>query len=334
MNYKYINEDEYSRRFPFCKNSEKKNPKYQIHFCIYAINTQLYIEGMYGSESESTDYLDIPELYNAKYPFLQFVTEKSTEPNPQYSFPQKEYECPNIENENDNDHDDTDPLQIHFEKECFQTVFGMFTDTSKIHLQNISIQSLYKGFIEEGDHLYVLFDMSTFIHELKPLYTWAIIDELVFKQKIYDIPVHQDTIRFFKKNPQLRYIQTIDSYEYPFPFQLYMYKIENNEYKTVIRSSDPNNSYIIPSEHTHLGTAYYFTANPINIPADTCKRFCGFIVKCIYDIVIKEDQLFYEDLPIDKIKFEEKILNASTVYFHENGVQYWGIKNNTHFMEL
>lgn len=329
MNYKYINEDEYSR---FIKPPETQNKKYQIYYCIYAINTQLYVEGTYDSD-ESTDYLDIPELYNAKYPFLQFITEKSSENN--YSFPKKEYECPNIE---DSDESDPDPLQIHFEKECFQTMFGMFTDISEIHSQNTSIQSLYKGFIEEGDHLYVLFDMTTFIDKLNPSYKWAIIDELVFKQKIYDTPVHKDTILFFKKNPRLRYIQTIDSYEYPFPFQLYMYKIETNnetetKYKTVL-NDDPKNSDIIPSEHTHLGSAYYFSTDPINMPADKCKRYCCFIVKCIYDIVLQADQIVYEDLLIDKIQLEEKILSASTIYFHENNIQYWGIKNNTHFISF
>lgn len=343
MNYKYIENEKYSKLIQLCIDSD--NTPYSIHFCAYNINTQLYIEGNKTQQNDiiEDDYLDTYEIYNDVYPFLQFIVEKK--PNSlgsnEYSLPTFEYTCPNIESISSiksshmfSEDDEREPLQIHFENECFEKLFNMFTDISEIHTKNISISEFYKGFIKnEENQIHVLFDMSKLIDKLKPEYTLAIIDELVFKQKIYDTPVCKNIIRFFKKNNELRYIQTIDGYDYPFPFQLYMYKIENNSKYYI--SKDSNELYV-PSEHSVLGSAYYFFNNLENIDMNNCKRFCCFIVKCVYDIHLKDDQIYYngELIDEDRTAFNDIILGSSSIYFHENNRQHWGIKNNLHFTEF
>lgn len=325
MNYKYIEDNQYSRLFPLYQENNKTN-LYHIHFCMYNINTELYIEGNRANIDD--DYLDIPELYNAYYPFLQFVVEKKD--TNEYIFPTIDYVSPNIEELSDDD--ERSPLQIHFENTCFQTIFNMFTDISEIHMQNIQLEQLYKGFITHDDnHIFVLFDIGSLIHQLKPSYTLAIIDELVFKQKIYDVSVSKLIIQFFKTNNELRYIKTVDGHDYPFPFQLYMLNIKKEE--TVLKES---RELIIPGEHNRLGLAYYFSTNPINATEMDCKRFSCFIVKCLYDIVLKDSDLYYNDELIDdeNTSFTDKLLAATTFYFHEKEVQYWGVKNVLHFCEI
>lgn len=342
MNYKYIDDEKYKKILTLCIDGDNSIP-YSIHFCIFNINTEIYIEGNktpIHNAGITDDYLDIPEIYNETYPFLQFIVEKKNGlfASNEYSFPTIEYKCPHIDstthpNSIISEYDEKDPLQIHFENECFEKLFNMFSDISEIHTKNLSISDFYKGFIKmDESQIYVLFDMSPLIHKLKSEYTLAIIDELVFKQKIYDVPVNKNIINFFKENNELRYIQSDNGNDYPFPFQLYMCKIENE--LTHYISKDSKDLYV-PSEHSVFGSAYYFSNNPDN-EMNTYKRFSCFIVKCVYDIRLKDDQLYYNDELIDedKTKFNDIILSASSFYFHEKDIQYWGIKNNLHFTEL
>lgn len=344
MNYKYIEDDQYSKLINLCLDAD--DTPYSIHFCVYNINTELYIEGNKYTPDDiiDDDYLDVYELYNTIYPFLQFVVEKKSNSlgSLEYSFPTLEYICPNIESISSiksthmvSEYDEREPLQIHFENECFEKLFNMFTDISEIHAKNISISEFYKGFIKkEGENqIVVLFDMSKLMHKLKPEYTLAIIDELVFKQKIYNTPVSKSIILFFKQNKELRYIQTIDGHDYPFPFQLYMYKIENNTNQYI---SKDYTELCVPSEHNVFGSAYYFFTHSEKIDTSVCKRFCCFIVKCVYDIQLKDGQIYYNGTLVDEDKttFNDIILGASSFYFHENNIQYWGIKNNLHFTEF
>jgi len=71
MNYKYIEDEKYSKLINLCLDAN--DTPYSIHFCVYNINTELYIEGNKYTPDDiiEDDYLDVYELYNTVYPFLQ-----------------------------------------------------------------------------------------------------------------------------------------------------------------------------------------------------------------------------------------------------------------------
>jgi hypothetical protein len=328
ITYKYIDDDQLNRMFGFCMNTQ--DTMYNVHFAMFSINTKCFVEGTY-EESEYTEELsDIQSKYNERYPFLQFIMKKEAEV---YSFPQMQYQCPSIK-ENTNFSQDSGELsseeksqeQIHFETECFKYLFSILQDESQIHQQQIDISSLYKGFLEKDEsNLFVFFDITSLISKLKPDFTIAIIDEIVYKKIIYSTPVNELITDFFKQNKQLCSIKTIDDKLYPFPFQLYSCKFTDEYENILIENPEKYSSY----EHSFFGIAYYFTTLPIiNSNVESLKRYACFIINGLY---IKGD--INELQEEEKEEYQKQILPASTIYFHENNLQLWGIKNISQFVE-
>jgi len=328
ITYKYIDDDQLNKMFGFCMNTQ--DTTYNIHFAMFSINTKCFIEGTY-EESEYTEELsDIQSKYNERYPFLQFFMNKEDD---MYSFPIIQYQCPVIKESTDFSQDNGEPIveeksqeQIHFETECFKYLFSILQDESQIHEQQLDISSLYKGFLEKDEtNLFVFFDITSLISKLKPGFTIAIIDEIVYKKIIYSTPVNEIVTNFFKQNKQLCSIKTIDDKIYPFPFQLYSCKF-TDEYENIsIESPEKYPSY----EHSFFGIAYYFTTLPIiNSNVETLKRYACFIINGLY---IKGD--INELQEEEREEYQKQILPASTIYFHENNLQLWGIKNISQFIE-
>jgi len=328
ITYKYIDDDQLNKMFGFCMDTQDK--MYNVHFAMFSINTKCFVEGTY-EESEYTEELsDIQSKYNERYPFLQFIMKKEDEA---YSFPQMQYQCPSIK-ENTNFSQDSGELtseeksqeQIHFETECFKYLFSILQDESQIHEQQIDISLLYKGFLEKDEsNLFVFFDITSLISKVKPDFTIAIIDEIVYKKIIYSTPVNELITDFFKQNKQLCSIKTLDDKLYPFPFQLYSCKFTDEYENILIENPEKYSSY----EHSFLGIAYYFTTLPIiNSNVESLKRFACFIINGLY-IKGDIDELQEEE----KEEYQKQILPASTIYFHENNLQLWGIKNISQFIE-
>ena len=130
---------------------------------------------------------------------------------------------------------------------------------------------------------------------------------------------------------------------------------------------------ILPFEHPLLGYGYFFTSEPLANTSNinNLQRFSCFIVNCFYafnlskeslkitfneepstttttsndDISIVLSSLRTSDTSLTNEKEEingvhesneilENIMAASSVYFNENGVQYWFIKNISHFTKI
>jgi hypothetical protein len=323
--YKYIDDDQLSKNFGFCMDTENKT--FKVYVAMFSINQSCFIEGEYEETEYTNDITDDQFKYNTRYPFLQFYME--TKPD-MYSFPQMDYECPIIntplEEDGEPDSEEKPQEQTHFETECFKYLLSMFSDDNMIHTKNIDISKLYKGFMEYDDStVFVFFDVSTLISEIKRELTLAIIDEIVYKKTIYSTPVDTVVSDFFKKNGQLCNIKTTENQVYPFPFQLYLCDF-TDEYEN-IRIDNPQK--YVAFEHPFFGIAYYFTTLPIvNTDVSSLKRFSCFITNGLY---IKGDIDSLEEE--EKEKYQNQLITASSFYFHENLLQLWGIKNISHFIE-
>jgi hypothetical protein len=327
-NYKYIEDDQLSKMFGFCMNTENKT--FKVYFALFSINQSCFIEGEYEETAYTSDIADNQSKYNTHYPFLQFHMETQTDI---YSFPQMDYECPvinipadSLQEGGEPDSDEKSQEQIHFETECIKYFLSMFSDDNIIHAQKMNISNLYKGFMEYDDTtVFVFFDISTVLHELKRELTIAILDEILYKKIVYSTPVDPVLTDFFKKNNELCNLKTLENQIYPFPFQLYLCNF-TDEYEN-IRLDNPQK--YLSFEHPFFGIAYYFSTSPIvNTDVSSLKRFSCFITNGLY---IKGN---LDDLEEDeKEKYRNQIITASSFYFHENLLQLWGIKNISHFIQ-
>lgn len=332
----YIDDDYLSRNIDLCSNNEK----YNLHFCLYNINKDCFIEGVNEKDDDEMFY-----FFNKYFPFLQFYMKNV---NNMYQFPQLEFQCPVFNNNNTNNINNTNnneiteeeeedenyksQSQIYFENECFKFLLSHFENTSILHSSPPDfLTKMYKGFKEFKDketntnHIFVFFDITSCIQYFKKeQHILGIIDEIVFKQKIRSIRINPLYYRFFKNNKKLLYLKNGDTV-LPFPFQLYMCKKNQDNTLTNIQ----NGEIISTIEHEVFGPSYIFTTEPYGENIENNIRISCFIIKSIYylqDIAEK---------PIENnTKKEEDILYASTIYYHENGIQYWSIKNNNHFTIL
>ena len=256
--YHYIGEEDLTKLFGFCQSLDVS---YQIHLCAYAFDF-CYIEGKVSADvPEMKEIENTMNRYNTYYPYIKYFFKKE-EGGAHYTFPSFVYQCPVINTLHPDerkessfsrggtgpetgtasivdelDLDDKSPEQIHFETECFQRVVSMLQDETAIHEEEISVDHMYKGYVQYGtNHLFLFYDITPFQQKIKPEYAEGIIDELLYKKKIGAVPIDTQVVDFFKKNYHLTSITTEDGYHIPFPFQLYMCSYKNNQYGNLSKS--------------------------------------------------------------------------------------------------
>ena len=372
--YKYIESDELSKNFGFCMNNQSK--EFTIYFVLYEIK-YLFVEGVIDpipkinfckEKTEPgiflTSRLTEPNLF---YPYLKFVIEKKEET---YSFPSMKHVC--MQNYSQETHADTKGWngaerssiptttkfrnevedsdnvedkssdQIYFETECIKHVLELFSDTSILHNENLDI---YKGFVEhDNNSIFAFFDISSLSKFLKPPYITAIVDEVFYKEKIYSVPIDPIISSFFDKNIRFIDLMSVDDDKIlKFPFQLYLCKLENEQYENVKKGE-----IIQPFEHPFFGYSYYFSSNPLDSDESNINELIRFncftfrnlyIMNNITELSDQEKEYYKRGIETNNIEINpylptiENIQEATTISFIENGVQLWSIKNILHFTE-
>jgi len=372
--FKYIDEGQLTKIFGFCQPS--LDISYNIHLCIYSFDN-CYIEGeSIGITTENIDESDNIanqlDNYNMYYPYIKYIVKKKEEGH--YDFPSFSYKCPIInsihEDNNepsqniDNNNLDKSPEQIHFETETFQFLLSHFQDDNTIHIKNISIDNIYKGYVEYTEtELFIFYDVTTFIKSLKSEYNECLMDEIIYKKKIYNTPIHPTIVDFFRNNIEFTTIRTDTGFHLPQPFQLYMCSYKENTYGSVLQTqtriqvggeyinlnpeemntqstsnsifssnSFQNKKEIIdqlleplnPVVHDVFGPCYIFT-NELIHENEIVDRIPVFIVNCFYITEIINEMT--ED---EKVNLRKKLIKSCSVYYHENNLQLWGIRNISH----
>ena len=310
--------------------------------------------------------LDKPNVF---YPYLKFVVEKKGDV---YSFPSTKYVCmqhssEEIQKDMENASEKS-MEQIYFETACYKYVFELFSETAGLHDENLDI---YQGFVEHDDAtIFAFFDVSRLSKYLKPSYIHACADEMFYKLKIYNTPIDPVLIAFFDKNE--RFVDLVSnetdkplsfepdkplsfepdkplSFEpdkpLSFPLQLYLCKLENGQYENVKKNQATQYQMF---EHPYFGYAYYFTTFPLDdTNVDELVRFVCFTKRISYmkkDTItgLTEEEKEYYKRGIENkettltalLPTIENLQTASTIYFIENGVQFWSVKNILHFTEI
>lgn len=351
--YKYITNKDFSTEF----DSDKD--EITVSLCVYHINTDCFLETTSVKDVNAylNDDIQRPDFKLKKLltsdgfaktsficPFLEFAM---IDTNDQYRFPSFKFQrveftgktvrkgTAKMDFEPDEDYIDY-PYgnSTYFENECFLQLFKLFKYIPHaLHLSNIN--DMYKGYIQtDVSHYTVMFDITEFLQInpslLKPEYIFAILDEIMYKKKIWNTPIDATVTKLFKTHKKLRSLTDENDVEYPIPLQTYMCEKKKDQY--VVRK---NNIY--PTVIEPFGLCYYMSNVHFDEKQD---RFAMFVVNCLYNIELKEDSSIL--IANTKGKFNElteeelssALLTNSTYHFNDIDIQIWGIRDNLHFTKL
>ena len=340
--------------------------KYHICVCAYALNTGCFLEGTEteGTETEGNLRENQFVSYNHYYPYLQFLVTKN---DADVGFPVLEYICPaGMVEEGGASTEETSTEETSTEEtrtegarikdECIRHMLDtLILPDTDLHMNNRNIIDTFKGFVRstgtssEGtsskgtsskgtptdeETVYIMIDLTLFQMDIRPEMKWAIVDELVYKKSVEGNPVGKDVAGFFDKYNCMGLLHTADEMraELPFPFQVYMCRRNQDGGYSNVLMSDSENEYLI--EHEKYGVGYLFTSESDFLGGNTIdnlRRYAMFVANCSY--ILPESGT----PSLDSETQEEETtpyLFSTTVYFVENGVQMWFVKNALHFKSI
>lgn len=245
------------------------------------------------------------------YPFINYIFENKSG---NYTFPSISLSCPN-----------TEDIDTYFKNECVKFVMDFLINTNITPEQ---LDNLYKGFIDENDNIYVFFDVTNVDINIKENITTAIMDEIINKHLINNVPVSPIVYNLFYKYNYLIHLLDENGYKVDIPLLLYGCRnVNENIYAPIeyanISIDITGNSDISRINHPVIGNYYYFSSTPINQNNNDMQTFLVFIENCLY--VLRDIELDnIENIQILNDNDEEK--EYSCVYFSENSLQLWCVK--------
>lgn len=302
--YYYLNDDPLSYEFSLDRDLTKT---YNLHLVLYKMNQVLPL------------------------PFLEFYLKSFTT---EFSFPHRVMlpevfsgvgENPDLEDDRvepsdmeDSADDDAEDVFLDQCKQFFQEVTGSpITD----------IESIYKGFVEKDNHIFIVIDSS----KLENLHltdgAWATLDEILRTKTVLGLPVAPLVVDLFLENKVLVNIKNEARENLPLVQVLYLCQkkgeiVENVYYMGEEPTAIPSLASLIHerTEHPTLKHIYLFSeqilsqeASPLHI-----KRYAMFI-----DDATRFDPTKGEPVPSEPI-----------VGFSENDINYWAVKSPKYFAEL
>lgn len=319
--YVYINDD-LSRDVGLHRDL---NLEYNLSICIYKINHEL------------------------RTPFLEFYFEKK---DGFYQFPETTITLNNIPENSD--------IDTYFLDECSR----LYNSTSlKNPTENIS--EIYKGFVDVGNNNIIAvfenpdFTQSTINEKMDVLenvdvlekapvlnnentqdeYIWAILDEIIIKTRILDIPFKQYIIDMFNEYNVLNNIKDSTNFPIEKPIILYQcngtYKnYENNYYNENEHRSKSISILDERVEHDVFGNIYLFSIEPLEYNnLSKIKRYAAFVNNTLYmlnDTNVTKEELVGDETDISKLPFK----TYHCISFKEDDKDYWSINTNQLFVEL
>ena len=240
------------------------------------------------------------------------------------------------------EHTDESQEHIFFMNECSQALLKILPIHDMFDPE--TLQTMYKGFAESGDDLYIMFDATTIPVNINPSkYVWTIIDEIINSQKVLSKQVSQDLSKLFLKIPELADILDKDGHKIMRPNALYLctnmtkspdnptIEIPDTTYKNIHKSVDNTISILDNTvDHPWLGTNYFFTSRALDgVDYKTVIRYAVFTYSARY--ILKEMESISQEEKDAFSKILEEETDNSSVYFWENGIQMWCIKSSDQF---
>ena len=269
FNYKYLHDNPLSREFNYKRDYTKL---YKISLCLYKINTD--------SRTLFLEYLFVKKDGNYQFPqadlimsnFTQMLTPPSMQIMP----------TDNLTDADDNT-DDTDD-----ETELLNQCSQLFNKITSLTLD----KTMYQGFLEDDSNIFIFLNYTDAESDIEITESkWAILDEIVTKRSILDIPIITSNYELFYKNLILLQLFDYNNQEIIKPIAAYLCETKPNEtddYNNVYYAETENNlsttSLIQPKiDHPIFGDVYLFSNNQLNYTnLNKIKRFALFIDSAVY----------------------------------------------------
>lgn len=269
---------------------------YRIHLCIYKINLE------------------------CKTPFIQFLVNNTDIP----SFPNiDDFVCQTVE--------DVEPNTIFMNK-CIYEIVNI------LNIHNIFgvelLEKMYKGFVEQDDNIFVVFECLTELDHIATKITrWCILAEIIDDVKIDNKFMNPIMKSFLSQNLFMTEIFDINDNVYQNPIILYL--CENGQDENEIIIGTTTRFIDTTMKHEWLGEYYFFTSDDSIIDISNSKTI-------LQRYAVFTDNSKYVLSDISKINDNQKkvfLRNSSdslvlSVYFHQGGKQYWYVKNNNNFTRI
>jgi len=314
LKWSYLDDDPLSKSFGYKRDLQKPC---KIALCLYDMNE------------------------SANLPFLQFLFEKKEE---SYQLPSTDLNMQQFETliqsfqqiapeqsqgEEEVDDDDQDEIEDEFLSQCSQ------------YVQKISgiAESSYKGFIEMGDTIYVVYDCAGHYDEIPDgsPYIWVTLDEIINKKRILDVPIVDPTVDFFIANSVIRRIKYDNGEAVETPIVGYLCTQNGEEFKNTYYAEGSTRSLINPMmEHPLLGNVYLFSYNPTEYEnLNKIKRYVLFVRDTLYlsnnNFPLSDFFIETENEPNNFIKTSK---NYSWLCFYDKEKEFWSTKESDLFTEL
>jgi len=330
--YVYLEHDVLSKEFSFDRETPILQQKpHKIKLCLFSINETLPRPFLEFFFENSNGVYQFPSINLVMEPFLPIIKkEDDTKINMTdiAIIPQNNEQVDqNVENEQGDDE-----IDIEFFSQCsqfFQKTTGLSHDIAS---------QRYLGFIEKDDVIYVFFNCSKL--EGFGKMNIGIIDEILNKKKMYELPIEQHVIDLFLSSPLITHIYYQRGEEIPYPLSVNLCLSDGEgQYKNAYYS-DPLKpvSIVNPKvEHPFFGSVYIFSSEPI-IHGSTKGLIQGLSETFTEtnSTPIKRFALFTDSAKMYKeITSAEQVDKRYICYgFVEKSHELWAVKQVKLFVEL
>jgi hypothetical protein len=318
--------------FPSHYSFHSQNKEY------FYLNDQQLFSQLPDENATYNVYLAIYKMH-AKKPALQFIfqNEKGTGTGTGTGTLPQEYTLPQIK------------LSPHENLQNIAYVAAM--DITKAH-HKPSFSPKYKGFVylheeentesETEKNIVVLYDFTGFQNvEAKtkaeangsesPDYLWVTPFEIVYKRAINGTPIATDICNLFYRDKRLTHIEDESGVPVEIPYTLYLCKTKSSSENGTIENVIQASSIVEPRvNHPILGNFHLFSCDPIETGVNA--KYAVFIKDDDAQFIIDRDlgqNTEQNDLYTDG---EKPVYEC--VFFRENNVSYWSIKNPDLFVSL
>ena len=240
---------------------------------------------------------------------------------------EEEEENPKEETEKSEEKDDSEHQTI-FKEQCFEFFKKV------IHYNEQDVSSLYRGFLQENNDIFVFFDCSEVtmpvFYELdlknKKPFQKIIVNEIINNDSGYLID--SQLINLFFQNSFLKNIKELDNTIVELPVRAYLCSQEDGVYQNLYYENKSEEITLINKKvyHPEFDYLYVFTEQPLKSEnIENIKSHALFVKKDIP--IITEAK---EDLDLIKENLDE----YNVFYFMYKGNKYFGVRNEFYFQEI
>jgi len=207
------------------------------------------------------------------------------------------------------------------------------------HLKDVTTK--YKGFIEKENKIYAIFEKTDEL-EIKLINgsRFVLLDEIINKKKVYDIPIPQKITELFQSNHELLKIKHKSGKEIENPISVYMCKKNGVIYENVYEEDKKTEETEEQVYHDTFGNVYLFTTEPINTVGSFFSFFTGGKKAKRYALFL-EDETTIDNKNKSLLEYLKEASDSLTGYltytcigYMEAGRNFWAVKSKTLFTEI